>query len=72
MSNQSIKIVVTRHILAHLSNRYTEHFKKLLSPENMSFRSSTGEVDKQFEILKKILVENKPTVFNSHINVSKS
>jgi DNA-binding LacI/PurR family transcriptional regulator len=63
MSNQSIKIVVTAPYFGSLFQiAILEHFKKLLSPENMSFRSSTGEVDKQFEILKKILVENKPTV----------
>jgi len=66
MSNQSLKIVVTAPYFGSLFQiAILEHFKKLLSPENMSFRSSTGEVNKQIEILKKILTENKPTVLIS-------
>ena len=63
MTNQSIKIVVTAPYFGSLFQiAILHHFKKLLNPENMSYRSSTGELDKQSDSLKKILVENKPTV----------
>ena len=63
MSNQSIKIVVTAPYFGSLFQiAILDHFKKLISPENLSFRSSTGEVDKQIDSLKKMLAENKPTV----------
>jgi LacI family transcriptional regulator len=63
MTNQSLKIVVTApYFGSSFQIAILDHFKKLLNPENMSFRSSTGEVDKQGESLKKMLTENKPTV----------
>ena len=62
MTNQS-KIVVTAPYFGSLFQiAILDHFKKLITPENLSFRSSTGEVDKQIESLKKMLAENKPTV----------
>jgi len=42
-----------------------EHFKKLMKSENFSFRSATGEIDKQIECFHKALVENKPDVLIS-------
>jgi DNA-binding LacI/PurR family transcriptional regulator len=63
MTDQSLKIVVTAPYFGSLFQiAILEHFKKLVNPENLSFRSSTGEVDKQSDSLKKILIENKPTV----------
>jgi DNA-binding LacI/PurR family transcriptional regulator len=63
MANQPIKIVVTApYFGSSFQIAILDHFKKLIKPENLSFRSSTGEVDKQIESLKKILAENKPTV----------
>jgi LacI family transcriptional regulator len=63
MTNQQVKIVVTAPFFGSLFQiAILEHFKKLISPENLSFRSSTGEVDKQAETLKRILAENRPTV----------
>jgi DNA-binding LacI/PurR family transcriptional regulator len=63
MSNQSIKVVLTAPYFGSLFQiAILEHFKKLLNPENLSFRSSTSELDKQSDSLKKILIENKPTV----------
>jgi LacI family transcriptional regulator len=63
MANQSIKVVLTTPYFGSLFQiAILEHFKKLLNPENLSFRSSTNEVDKQSDSLKKILIENKPTV----------
>ncbi|MGD0591611.1 MAG: substrate-binding domain-containing protein [Bacteroidota bacterium] len=63
MANQPIKIVVTTPYFGSLFQiAILDHFKKLIGPENLSFRSSSGEMDKQIESLKKILSENKPTV----------
>jgi LacI family transcriptional regulator len=63
MTNQPVQIVITSpYFGSSFQIAILDHFKKLLNPENMSFRSSTGEVDKQSESLKKMLVENKPTV----------
>ena len=63
MTNEPTRIVITAPYFGSLFQiAILEHFKKLIKPENMSFRSSTGEVDKQTDILKKILVENRPTV----------
>ncbi|MGD1043839.1 MAG: substrate-binding domain-containing protein [Bacteroidota bacterium] len=63
MINQSIKVVLTTPYFGSLFQiAILEHFKKLLNPENLSFRSSTNELDKQSDSLKKILIENKPTV----------
>ena len=63
MANQSLKIVVTAPFFGSLFQiAILEHFKKLVEPENLGFRSSTNELDKQTESLKKILTENKPTV----------
>jgi LacI family transcriptional regulator len=63
MTNQPLQIVVTApYFGSSFQIAILDHFKKLLKPENLSFRSSSGEVDKQNESLKKILVENKPTV----------
>jgi DNA-binding LacI/PurR family transcriptional regulator len=63
MTNQTVQIVVTAPYFGSLFQiAILDHFKKLLKPENLSFRSSAGEVDKQTESLKKILAENKPTV----------
>jgi LacI family transcriptional regulator len=63
MINQADKIVVTFPFLGSLFQiAILDHFKKLISPENLYFRSSSGELDKQADILKKILTENKPTV----------
>jgi LacI family transcriptional regulator len=63
MTNKPLKIVVTApYFGSQFQIAILEHFKKLVSPENLSFRSSTGEVDKQGESLRKMLAENKPTV----------
>jgi Transcriptional regulators len=63
MTNQPLKIVVTApYFGSSFQIAILDHFKKLVNPENLSFRSSTGEVDKQSESLKKMLTENKPTV----------
>lgn len=63
MATQSTQIVITAPYFGSLFQiAILEHFKKVIKPENMSFRSSTPEVDKQTETLKKILVENKPSV----------
>ncbi|RPI03645.1 MAG: LacI family transcriptional regulator [Ignavibacteriae bacterium] len=63
MANQPDKIVVTApYFGSSFQIAILDHFKKLLNPENLSFRSSTGELDKQTDSLKKILGENKPTV----------
>jgi LacI family transcriptional regulator len=63
MTSQAMKIVLTSpYFGSAFQIAILEHFKKLVSPENLSFRSSTVEVDKQFGILEKILTENKPTV----------
>lgn len=63
MENQSIKIVITAPYFGSLFQiAILEHFQKLIKPENMAFRSSTGEVEKQTETLEKILEANKPTV----------
>ena len=63
MTNQSIKVVLTTPYFGSLFQiAILEHFKKLINPENLSFRSSTNELNKQSESLKKILMENKPTV----------
>ena len=63
MTNQPLKIVITAPYFGSLFQiAILEHFKKLIRPENMSFRSSTSELTKQTESLKKILLENKPTV----------
>lgn len=63
MANQSLKIVVTAPYFGSLFQiAILEHFKKLVNPDNLSFRSSTVELNKQSDSLKKILMENKPTV----------
>jgi LacI family transcriptional regulator len=63
MTNQPHKIVITAPYFGSLFQiAILEHFKKFIKPENMSMRSLTSEGDKQTEILKKLLVENKPTV----------
>jgi LacI family transcriptional regulator len=63
MTNQPMKILVTTpYFGSSFQIAILDYFKKLVKPENLSFRSSTGEVDKQFESLKKMLAENKPTV----------
>ncbi len=63
MTNQPMKIVLTSPFFGSAFQiAILEHFKKLISPENLSFRSSTVEVDKQLGVLEKILTENKPTV----------
>jgi LacI family transcriptional regulator len=63
MINQSHKIVLTAPYFGSLFQiAILEHFKKLVKPENISFRSSTNEMDKQTEYLKKMLSENRPTV----------
>lgn len=63
MTNQPLKIVVTAPYFGSLFQiAILEHFKKLIKPENFGFRSSTSELDKQSDSLKKILIENKPTV----------
>jgi LacI family transcriptional regulator len=63
MTNQADRVVVTAPYFGSLfQSAILNHFKNFLHPENLSFRSSTGEVDKQGEILRKILAENKPTV----------
>jgi len=63
MSNQHMQVVITAPYFGSLFQiAILDHFKKLISPENMSFRSATPEVDKQSEILGKILKENKPSV----------
>jgi len=61
--NQPTHIVITAPFFgSSFQIAILDHFKKLLKPENMAFRSATGEMDKQIESLKKILAENKPTV----------
>jgi LacI family transcriptional regulator len=63
MANQPMKVVLTSpYFGSAFQIAILEHFKKLINPENLSFRSSSVEVDKQFGILEKILTENKPTV----------
>ena len=63
MPNQSLKVVVTAPFFGSpFQIAILDHFKKLIRPENMSFRSSTDELDKQSDALKKILTENRPTV----------
>ncbi len=63
MANQPMHIVITTPFFGSMFQiAILEHFKKLIKPENMSFRSSTAEMDKQTESLEKILKENKPTV----------
>ena len=63
MTNQSIKVVLTAPYFGSLFQiAILEHFKKLLSSENLSFRSSTNDLNKQSDSLKKILMDNKPTV----------
>ena len=63
MINQPTHIVITAPFFgSSFQIAILDHFKKLLKPENMAFRSATGEMDKQIESLKKILAENKPTV----------
>ena len=63
MANQSVKIVLTApYFGSSFQIAILDRFKKLIKPENLSFRSSTGELDKQSETLKKILAENKPSV----------
>jgi LacI family transcriptional regulator len=63
MTNQPMQIVITAPFFgSSFQIAILDHFKKLIKPENMSFRSSSGEVDKQSESLKKMLGENKPTV----------
>jgi LacI family transcriptional regulator len=63
MADQSMKIVVTApYFGSSFQIAILDHFKKLVKPESLSFRSSTGEVDKQSESLKKMLAENKPTI----------
>ena len=63
MANQSIKVVLTAPYFGSLFQiAILEHFKRLLNPANLSFRSSTNELNKQSDSLKKILMENKPTV----------
>ncbi len=63
MTNQSIKVVLTAPYFGSLFQiAILEHFKKLLSSENLSFRSSTNDLTKQSDSLKKILMDNKPTV----------
>ena len=63
MAVQSIKVVLTAPYFGSVFQiAILEHFKKLISPQNLSFRSSSGEMDKQGDSLKKILMENKPTV----------
>ena len=63
MINQSIKVVLTAPYFGSLFQiAILERFKKLLSSENLSFRSSTNDLNKQSDSLKKILMDNKPTV----------
>lgn len=63
MANEQLQVVITAPFFgSSFQIVILEHFKKLLSPNNMSFRSSSGDVNKQIESLKKILIENKPTV----------
>jgi len=63
MTNQSIKVVLTAPYFGSLFQiAILEHFKKLLSSENLSFRSSTNDLNKQSDSLKKLLIDNKPTV----------
>ena len=63
MANQSLKIVITAPFFGSLFQiAILEHFQKVIKPENMTFRSATGEMDKQTETLKKILDGNKPSV----------
>jgi LacI family transcriptional regulator len=61
--NQPLKIVVTAPYFGSLFQiAILDHFKKLIKPENLSFRSSSAELDKQSESLGKLLSENKPSV----------
>jgi LacI family transcriptional regulator len=63
MTDQPMQIVITAPYFGSMFQiAILDHFKKLIKPENMSFRSSSGELTKQAESLKKILSENKPTV----------
>jgi len=63
MTNQPMKIVVTAPFFGSLFQiAILDHFKKLINPENLSFRSSSGELNKQIDCLEKVLIENKPTV----------
>jgi LacI family transcriptional regulator len=63
MPSQSLKIVVTAPYFGSLFQiAILDHFKKLVAPENLGFRSSTNDLDKQSESLRKLLTENKPTV----------
>ncbi len=63
MADLNTKIVLTAPYFGSLFQiAILEHFKKLIQPENLSFRSSTDEPAKQTETLKKILAENKPSV----------
>jgi LacI family transcriptional regulator len=63
MTNQSLKIVLTTPYFGSLFQiSILEHFKKLIKPENLSFRSSSTELDKQSESLEKLLSENRPSV----------
>ncbi|MBN1397113.1 MAG: substrate-binding domain-containing protein [Bacteroidetes bacterium] len=58
-----LKVVVTAPYFGSLFQiAILDHFKKLINPANLSFRSSSGELDKQAESLEKILTENKPSV----------
>ncbi len=60
---QSLRVVLTApYFGSTFQIAILEHFKHLLNPENLSFRSSTNELDKQSDTLQKILVENKPSV----------
>jgi len=63
MTSQPLKIVITAPYFGSLFQvAILERFKKLIGPENMSFRSSTTELVKQTESLKKIFSENRPSV----------
>jgi DNA-binding LacI/PurR family transcriptional regulator len=63
MTDQQMKVVVTAPYFGSLFQiAILDHFKKLIKPENLSFRSSSAEVNRQAESLEKILKENKPTV----------
>ncbi len=63
MADQTTKIVITAPYFGSLFQiAILEHFKKLIKPESLAFRSSTDEPAKQTETMKKILVENRPSV----------
>ncbi len=63
MADPTTKIVITAPFFgSQFQIAILEHFKKLIKPENMSFRSATGELEKQTDTLKRILAENRPTV----------